>query len=48
MADEKRATENTNKMEELYEKTTKEDRMKIDQERAEKTKNRRKQKKIRM
>ena len=38
VAEEKRATENTQKMEELYEKTTKEDRMKIDRERAEKQK----------
>ena len=33
MADEKRATEKTKKMEELYETTTKEERMKLDKER---------------
>ena len=38
VADEKRATEKTKKMEELYETTTKEERMKIDKEREDKQK----------
>ena len=38
VADKKRATQKTKKMEELYETTTKEDRMKIDKEREEKQK----------
>ena len=44
VADEKRATEKTKKMEELYETTTKEERMKLDRERGRQAKNRRRQK----